>query len=603
MGFPAGQGYAGGTLMEAFKKMLFYMQPYWGRLILAGVCSLFFSGLNGALAWLVKPAVDRVFIERNPTYLFLLSIAIMSAFIGRGVFKFLQSYLMMSAGAKVVRDIRNRLFHHMLYLPMSFIHRDSTGAMVSRVLNDAGAVQALLAFTVKDFFVETGTVAVLICVALVRRWDLTLISLIVLPVAFYFVGRLSKRLKRVSNRTQEKISSITETLTESITGSKIIKSFSREEDEMEHFRDKNQDYYRELMRSTRITEATALLMEFVGGIGIGFVVWYGGDLVMTGAITAGDFFSFLAAIFMIYTPTKRLASANNSLQQARAPLERIERLLSEEREKGGTVLLDGFRDDIVFDHVSFRYEGTDEDALNNISIRIKKGEIIALVGKSGAGKTTFVDLIPRFFTPLEGMILIDGLDISTVTLGSLRSLISIVSQDIILFNDTVRANIVYGNPDASEEEVVKAAKAAYAHDFILQFPSGYDTVIGEKGARLSGGEKQRLSIARAILKNPPILILDEATSSLDSASEVMIQSALENLMHERTALVIAHRLSTVRRASRIIVLDKGRIVESGTHDELLAFNGIYKELHGLQVTGSSPEEFLKESPMATEHPR
>lgn len=587
-------------MMKDFKKIFLLMKPYWGRLALAGVCSIVVSGMNGSLAWLVKPAVDDIFVKKELTSLLLLSLALMVVYLGKGVFAFFNSYLMSSAGAKVVRDIRNKLYHHMLYLPMSFVHRDSTGAMVSRIINDAGAAQGLLAYTVKDLLVESVTVVVLVCVALIRRWDLTLISIIVLPGAFYFVSRMGKRLRKVSQRTQEKISNLTEMLVESFSGSKIIKSFCREENEVERFEHKNQDFYRELMRSTRIVEATKLLMEFVSGIGIAFVVWYGGSLVIGGVITAGDFFSFLAAIFMIYTPARRLASVNNSLHQARAPLERIEKLLDEERETGGVTELDGLRSEIVFDNVSFRYEGTEDDALNGVNLSVKKGEIIALVGKSGAGKTTFVDLIPRFYMPVGGKIYMDGVDISGVTLKSLRSVIGIVSQDIMLFNDTVRANIAYGDPAASDEDIVNAAKAAYAHDFILQLPDGYNTVIGERGVRLSGGQKQRLSIARAVLKNPPILILDEATSSLDTASEIMVQRALENLMNDRTAFVIAHRLSTVRRASRIIVLDKGRIAESGTHEELLASNGIYKKLHSLQFDDDMADKLMNESNLLTE---
>lgn len=577
--------------MKELKKMLLLVRPYWERLVLAGLCSLAVSGTNGAMAWLVKPAVDKVFVSRDSKFLILLSIAVLFVFLGRGAFTFFHSYLMRSVGAKVVRDVRDRLYHHMLYLPLQFIHRDSTGAMVSRVINDAGFVQGLLSYTIKDLFVETGTIIVLIAIALYRRWDLTLISIVILPLAFYLVGRIGKRLKRVSERTQEKISNLTEMITEGFSGNKIIKSFCTEETEASRFKEKNQDFYRELMRSTRLIEAASLLMEFVGGAGIAFVLFYGGNLVIKGSITAGDFFSFLAAIFLIYTPARRLASANSALQQARAPLERIEKLLKEGTEDEGKINLESFRDEIVYENVSFRYPDTDEDAISNVSLKIRKGEIIALVGRSGAGKTTLVDLLPRFYKPLEGRIFIDGIDISDLTLKSLRSMIGIVSQDIILFNDTVRANIAYGSPCATNEEIIAAAKAAYAHEFIVQLPDGYDTVIGERGVRLSGGQKQRLSIARAILKNPPILILDEATSSLDSASEMLVQKALEALMEDRTVIVIAHRLSTVRRATRIVVLDNGRIVESGSHEELLKMGGLYKRLYSLQFDESVIEQF------------
>ena len=572
--------------MNVLKKILNLSRPYWGRIALAGICSIIISGLNGSLAWLVKPAVEKVFVEKDGTFLLLIASAIFVAYFLRGIFSFFQSYLMRSAGVKIVRDIRNMLYHHATALPMSFFGKDSTGAMISRVINDAGAVQGLLSYTVKDLFVESCTIVVLIGVAMYMRWDLTLIAIIVLPLALYAVARLGKRLKKVSMRAQEKISRITEILSESFSGIKIIKSFCREEDEASRFRDKNQDYYRELMRSTRIIEATSLIMEFVGGLGIAFVVWYGGSLVINNKITPGQFFSFLTAIFMIYTPAKRLVGANNSLQQAKAPLERVDKLLAEEKEQEGRIELKGINKDIVFEKVSFRYENTNDDALEDINLGVKKGEIIAFVGRSGAGKTTFVDLISRFYIPTEGAIYIDSTDISDVSLKSLRPLIGIVSQDIILFNDTARANIAYGKKRATEEDIITAAKAAFAHDFILELPQGYDTVIGERGVRLSGGQKQRLSIARAILKNPPILILDEATSSLDTASEMMVQKALEMLMEGRTTFVIAHRLSTVRRADRIIVLDKGRIVESGTHNELLALNGFYRKLYDLQFDDS-----------------
>jgi len=576
-------------MKEYLKRILNILKPYWGRIVVAAFCSLIISGLNGALAWLVKPAVDKVFVAKDAGSLLFVSSGILIAYSMRGVFSFFQSYLMRSAGAKVVRDIRNSLYQHSAYLPMNFFGKDSTGAMISRIINDVGSIQGLLGYTIKDLFVESCTIAVLLGVAMYMRWDMTLIAVIILPLALYAVARLGKRLKNVSMRAQQKISQITEMLTESFTGIKIIKSFCREKDEISRFGRNSQEYYREAMRSARIVEATSLIMEIVGGIGIAFVFLYGGNLVIKGDITPGNFFSFLAAIFMIYTPAKRLVNVHNSLQQVKAPLDRIDKLLAEERESGGDIILKEINEGIAFDNVSFRYENTKEDALENISISVKKGEIIALVGRSGAGKTTFVDLISRFYNPVQGAIYIDRTDVSRITLESLRSLVGIVSQDIILFNDTVRANIAYGRKGAGEQEIVSAAKAAFAHEFIAELPKGYDTVIGERGIRLSGGQKQRLSIARAILKNPPILILDEATSSLDTASEMMVQKALEMLMEGRTTFVIAHRLSTVRKANRIIVFAKGKIVESGTHEDLLTANGVYRKLYDLQFDDSKTD--------------
>jgi subfamily B ATP-binding cassette protein MsbA len=573
--------------MRTVRRLLVLSKPYITRIILAGICSVIASGLNGALVWLTKPAIDKVFIDKNSKLLFIIALAVLVVYLSKAIFAAIQSYLMKSVGAKLVRDIRNRLYEHTTLLPMSFFGKDSTGALLSRIINDAGAVQGLLASTLKDLFVESCTVVVLIGVAMHMSWDMALIAIVALPIAFYGVSRLSKKIKIVSKKAQEKISKITEILTESFLGIKIIKSFCREDHEITRFKEKSQGYYRELMRSVRIFEATSLIMDLVAGFGIAFIIWYGGNRVIQDAMTPGAFIAFFIAIGMVYTPAKRLAAAYNSLQQGMAPLERIDKLLAEITESDSEAELKEIKQAIIFKDVSFRYENTKEDTLEDINITVKKGEIIALVGKSGAGKTTFVDLISRFFNPIKGAIYIDYQDISKVSLKSLRQLIGIVSQDIILFNDTVRANIAYGKKDAREDEIITASKAAFAYDFILEMPNGYDTVIGERGVRLSGGQKQRLSIARALLKNPPILILDEATSSLDTESEVMVQKALETLMQGRTTLVIAHRLSTIRKADRIVVFDKGKIVETGTHRKLLAANGIYKTLYDLQFAENS----------------
>ena len=570
--------------MEDYRKIFRLVLPYWPRVLLAIVAGLVISGLNASMAWLAKPAMDDVLIKKDARLLVLLPLALFIIFLGRGIFTFFQEYLMQSASQKLVMHLRNGLYSRSLELPMGYFGKNSSGEMISKVINDVTALQNLLIFTVKDLFKEGTTALALLGVAFWRRWDLTLISITVLPLALYGVGTLGKRMRRISKRAQEKISLITEFLNESYAGVKIIKAFCRQSAETGRFEEITREYYRDNMRATRVSQFAALIMEAVGGLGIAFVIWYGARLIISGAMTAGDFTSFLTAIFLVYTPAKRLAQINIGVQQARPPLERIQKLLAEPGEKDGTEDIPPIRRSIDFRNVSFIYPSARQEALQGINLRVDKGEIIAIVGKSGGGKTTLANLLPRFYVPTEGTVCIDDVDISTATFASLRGQFGIVTQEVILFNDTIAANIAYGKPGAASEEIVAAAQAAYAHDFITELPQGYDTMIGERGMRLSGGQRQRLSIARAILKNPPILILDEATSSLDTASEMMVQKALENLMANRTTLVIAHRLSTVKKADRILVLDKGRIAESGPHRELYARGGLYKNLYDLQFS-------------------
>jgi subfamily B ATP-binding cassette protein MsbA len=581
------------------KRIVELVRPYTGRLLLGILTSLVVSGTNGALAWIVKPVVDNVFMSGNRAYLALTAVLVVVIFILRGGFDYIQNYLMNSVGAKIARDTRNRLYRHVVYLPLSNYGRDTTGSIISRVLNDVELLQNVLITKVKDFFISTGSVVILTGVAFYRRWDLTLIALLVLPGAFYLVNLIGKRLKEVSRRAQQRIAHLTESMSEGLTGIKIIKSFSMEKRETERFATKNQDYYREFMRSVRLLEATSLVMEVVAGAGVAFIVYYGGNLVTGGVITSGDFFSFMAAVLMIYTPAKRLARVHNGIQQVKAYLGRIDEVLVEEKEREGSVELAPVENTIVYDGVTFRYAGREDDALVDVSAEVRKGEVVAIVGRSGSGKSTFVDLLARFYSPQAGKILIDGGDIRDATLRSLRAQVGIVSQNVILFNDTVRNNIAYGRPGASEDEVRAAAEAAFAHEFIMELPQGYDTPLGEGGASLSGGQRQRISIARALLKDPPILILDEATSALDTQSEMMVQRALDRIIMEgsgggpegsahprKTIFIIAHRLSTIQRADRIIVLDRGRVAEVGTHDELLKRGGTYRRLHDLQYGGA-----------------
>jgi subfamily B ATP-binding cassette protein MsbA len=571
--------------LEDVRKIFRLVKPYWKRVTLAVAISTIISGLNGSIAWLTKLVIDDMFIKRDIRLLLLLPLGVFLIFLLKGVFSFFHEYLMKSVSQKVVMQLRNMLYTHILDLPMGYFGKNSSGELISRVINDTIVLQDVVSGTIKDMFIESSTVIVLAGVAFWRRWDLTLISLLVLPSAFYGVGRLGRRMRLISRRAQEKISHITGFLSESFNGVKIIKAFGRQADEAERFKQIARDYYRENMRAVRVSEFATLVMEAVAGLGIAFVMWYGFRLIIKNVITPGDFTSFLAAIFLIFTPAKRLAKVNMGIQQARGPLDRIFKLLSEQKEIEGAEELRPLSKDIEFRGVSFTYPGANQKALNGIDLVVNKGEIIAIVGKSGGGKTTLVNLLPRFYAPAEGGIFIDGTNISGATLSSLRGQFGIVSQEVILFDDTITANIAYGKPGATLEEIIAASKAAYAHDFILELPKGYNTIIGERGMSLSGGQRQRLSIARAILKTPPILILDEATSSLDTASEMMVQKALENLMHNRTTFVIAHRLSTIKRADRIILLDKGRIIESGSHRELYDRGGSYKKLYELQFSG------------------
>jgi len=568
-----------------FKVLIHLVRPFWKRVAAAGLISILISGLNASIAWLVKPALDNILIKKDMTLLVLLPIGVIIVFSLKGLFTFFHEYLMRSASQKMVMGLRGRLYDHILHLPVSYFSKNSSGSLMSKVVNDTGALQAVISLTVKDLFIESTTVVSLACVALWRRWDLALVALLVLPAAFYGAGKLGKRLKHISRRSQEKISIITNSLHESFTGVKVIKAFTREEDEQVRFDNINKGYYRENMRSVRTSEFISLLMEVVGGVGVAAVIWYGGKLIVDGAMTIGDLFSFLTAILLLYTPAKRLARVHAGIQQARPPLQRIFEVFSTETEAEGERELAAFSREIKFDGVSFQYLSSNNRALDHIDLTINKGELVAVVGRSGSGKTTLINMLPRFYTPDEGKILIDGIDTAELKIKSLRSLFGIVSQDVILFNETILANIAYGNLNASRDAVIEAARSAYADEFIMELPEGYDTIVGEKGLRLSGGQKQRISIARAILRNPPVLILDEATSALDTESEMKIQNALEELMKTRTTLVIAHRLSTVMKADRIIVMDNGKIVETGTHEELIRQKGHYQKLYELQFRG------------------
>ncbi|MDE1890236.1 MAG: ABC transporter ATP-binding protein [Planctomycetota bacterium] len=563
--------------------------PYIWRLVAAVLCSAMLSGVNGAVAWLIKPVLDSLFIKKASGFLFLLPFGVVTLFFLRGTFAFLTDYLMSSIGAKIVRSLRQGIYSKLLVLPLSFYNETSSGSVMSKVFNDIETLKNTVADTVKDFFVSGGTVIVLTIVAITRKWDLTLMSIIVIPLIIFSIAKFGTMMKRTSMKTRKLISKVTIILHESLRGMKIIKAFTMEKEMTDRHENALTDHYRNTMREVRINAFSSLMTEVFGGIGVAIILFYGGHLVISGEISSGEFLSFITAILMIYTPLKRLSRLHNDFQQARNVIQRVREIVLVEPERKGGIEKE-IRGHIIFENVSYLYPSAREYAVNNINLEIMPGELIALVGHSGAGKSTLVDLLAGFWYPNEGHIIIDDINTRDLSLKSLRRHLGIVTQDMVLFNDASRANILFGRPDATDEEVIEAAKAAYAHEFIMELPEGYETKIGEHGVKLSGGQKQRITIARAILRNPTILILDEATASLDTESEQKVQKALERLMTGRTTIVIAHRLSTVKKATRIIVMNKGRIVQQGAHDELLLQGGLYQELYNMQFASLENKE-------------
>lgn len=562
-----------------------YVKPYRMRFVAAFVCSGLVALLSGAYAWLAKPVLDDIFIQKNEQMLLVLPLALFGVATLKAVFSYGVGYLMAYVGNGVVADIRQQLFQQLMRLSVGFHDTNTSGRLVSRVVNDVGMMANAASSVVKDIFQNGLTFLVMVGVILYQNWRLAAISLVVIPLSALTMVRVGKRLKRLATSGQEQMGDMASTLQETFAGIRVVKAFGREEAEAERFKERNQAFLSTTLKSNQVWSLGHSHMEIIGVIGVATIIWYGGYLVIHEAMTPGAFFSFLAAMFMAYTPIKKLSGANNLIQQALAAAERVFDVLDFETEQSqnrGTVPLVGINRAIEFQRVSLRYENQTAPALTDVDLTIKPGEVVALVGSSGSGKTTLAGLLPRFYEPTAGGIYIDGIPLTSYELKSLRAHIGIVSQEIVLFDDTVRSNIAFGRTGAGQADVEQAAKSAYAHDFILRMPEGYDTIIGERGLKLSGGERQRLAIARAILRDPPLLILDEATSALDTESERIVQLALANLMKNRTTLVIAHRLSTIQNADRIVVLDRGALVEMGSHDELLRQGGAYRRLHAMQ---------------------
>ena len=611
--------------MSIYKRVFGFIRPYWGRLVFSMACSVVFSlfsgisiyltiplletlfsksstiaatpGLTSASgilpAWLVsaKDAVSLwfqqlVFRDQPADSLFNICIVIVVAFFTKNIFGYLQSNMMVYVEQGLIRDLRNALYRHIHELPLAYFSNERTGNLISRVINDVPVINTGISATFQTLIREPLLIVVYLTITLVISWKLTLIAFVVFPLVLLVIASVGRRVHRESGLAQERMADITSVLQETISGEKVVKAFGMEEFENKKFGGESMRYFRTILKVTKIRNLASPTTEFLSAAAGAVIIWYGGLQVLSlESMKASEFLGFLFAMFQLMPPIKELSGVNNRIQEATAAGKRVFEILDTQpniRNVPGAVKLDDFTKGIEFRDVSFRYDGGDL-VLADINLTIQKGEVVAVVGPSGAGKSTLVDLVPRFYDPSSGAITIDGVDLRHVELRSLREKIGIVTQETILFNDTVRNNIAYGLEDCPLERIVTAAKAANAHNFIQEMPNGYDSVIGERGVKISGGERQRLSLARAILKNPPILVLDEATSALDTESEILVQEAIEHLMAGRTSIVIAHRLSTIQHADRILVIEAGRIVEVGKHKDLLRnTRGLYKKLYQLQ---------------------
>jgi subfamily B ATP-binding cassette protein MsbA len=568
--------------VKLYWRLIRYLRPYvWPHGVAAVAVMLAFSGAESALPFLLKFSFDQVFTAKHVEALPLAAGGVLVLALLRGWLSFGASYLTDWIGLRVVTDLRNDLTEHLQRLPIAYYNRNRAGQIVSRVTSDAALVRSMVTDAVTSVFQDVTRLIGLAAVAVYMDWMLALIAVALFPVALGPLYYFSKRLRQASRRQQEGFGRLNAMLHENVQGNRVVKAFGHESFEQGRFHEQNERLFRIYMRASFLRAIP--VTEMLAGVSVALILWYGGSSVIGGVRTVGTFVAFVGALFLLYEPFKKLVKANNTVQQGLAGAERVFALLDVPQgmvDRPGAVPLRGVRQGIEFHDVSFAYDA--EPVLRHVDLRIPVGRVVALVGISGGGKSTLADLIPRFYDVTEGKITIDGVDVRDFTLQSLRAHIAVVTQFTFLFHDSVRNNIAYGEPERPMDEIIAAARAANAHDFITALPNGYDTQIGDLGVRLSGGQRQRLAIARALLKDAPILILDEATSALDTESEGLVQEALERLMVNRTTLVVAHRLSTIRRADRIVVVVQGEILESGTHDELLANGTEYRKLYEMQ---------------------
>lgn len=612
--------------MDIFLRILAYVKPFWKHLLIAIANIIMFALMNGLSIYLTMPLLDILFKQKNaevvekttssgssflPDWivsianniansfqnyvltgetqevLLKISLLIVIAFVLKNIFSFLSNYFFAYVEQGVIRNLRDELYEHIHKLPMSFFKNEKTGDLISRFTNDVNIIQQSITAVFQNIFQDPLTIIVFFGIAFSISWKLTVFSLLIVPLSIIVIGLIGSILRKQSYALQQKLGTIVDLLHETISGVKIVKAFGMEEYENRRFKAETQRYFVILLKKVRTRNISSPSTEIIAVILSAVILYYGGSLVLIDKeIKASEFMVFLFAIFQMMPPMKNMSQLNNKIQESIGAGMRLFEILNIQPDIKNIekpTPLESFEKEIQFVDVSFNYSDSPEKIIDKVNFVAKRGEIIAFVGSSGAGKTTLVDLIPRFFDPTGGKILIDGIDIKDVKIEDLRKHMGIVTQETVLFNETVFNNIAYGLSGIPKEKVIEVAKIANAHDFIMELPNGYDTIVGERGAKISGGQRQRLSIARALLKNPPIMIFDEATSALDNESEVLVQEAIEHLMKERTTFVIAHRLSTIRNANEIIVMDRGKIVQKGKHEDLLNDeNGIYKKLYELQ---------------------
>jgi len=573
------------------KRILPYFREHLGRLTVALFAMAGVAALTASSMWILKQVVDKALTAGDVATLRDIVLLVLMLYSTKAALSYVHDFITSYVGQSIVRKLRNQVYAHLQTLSMDYFTLNDSARIISRLTNDAQLVQNAIT-KIPIMIVRDGlTVIALTCFLFYLNAKFALMAFVILPFSGYLIARFGKSLRKTSRLGQAKMADLYVQIQETVAGAAVVKAFQREDDEARRFEQENGTYFNIAMKNARVESLSSPVMELLGAVGMSLILWLGGLDVVNGVWTTGAFFAFIGSALSLYQPVKNFSRSNAALQQALVGAERIFQVLDERpkvREALDAAAADGFRQNLQFKNVTFGYR-PDRPVLRDIDLAINKGEIVALVGPSGAGKTTLAALALRFYDPSAGAVLLDGRDIRGLKIKSLRALIGVVTQDTVLFNNTVRHNIAYANPKATDEEIRRAADAANAWEFIARLPQGLDTLIGERGVMLSGGQKQRLAIARAILKNPPILLLDEATSALDAESEKLVQEAVENLMQNRTVIVIAHRLATVKRADRIVVLEHGALAESGSHAELIAQNGIYRRLYELQaLEGSLP---------------